>query len=196
MTLLIDCAFIEHWHPLYEKTETDQPKYEMILRDVERDLKEHGTLAKTTFLRIIDWKAARVKGALTDDYSQYERNIAVAHQTTDPIERILTLTALDGIGVPVASTILHFMDPDAIPINDYRTVEVLHYAGLLLHLSRDAKRFPAFMQTILKIRENCPSFTLRQIDRALFAYHKQYFEPEIKSIRSSKKSCRGRVRER
>lgn len=182
LSILIDDDFIGKWHPLYDCVESDQCKYELILAAVDSDLKRRGTLEQQTFIRILDWKAARVKGKISAEYDVYARAFSQAHLIGDPLGRIGPLVALDGIGVPVASTILHFMDPIQIPINDIRTVEVLHYAGLLRHLSRDEKRFPAFRAAILAIQSRFPNFSLRQIDRALFAFHKLEYEPRIKWV--------------
>ncbi len=190
MSLIINSAFIEEWNPRYDETEKDQPEYEAILIAVAGELRKESTLTRETFIRIINWKAARVKGRLNSDYEPYSKTFAKAHQSADVLNRISLLTQLDGIGVPVASTILHFMDPHVVPINDVRTVEILHYAGLLKYLSRDEKRFAAFQEALLNIRANSPDFTLRHIDRALFAYHKQFFEPEIKGIQPKLKACR------
>jgi hypothetical protein len=194
LSLSINSAFIAEWNPRYEKTEKDQPEYEAILTVVAAELRKESTLTRQTFTRIINWKAARVKGKLNSDYEPYSKTFAKAHQSADVLNRISLLTQLDGIGVPVASTILHFMDPHAVPINDIRTVEVLHYAGLLKYLSRDEKRFAAFREALLNIRASSPDFTLRQIDRALFAYHKQFFEPQIKGIQPKLRACRRSAR--
>ncbi len=177
ISLTIDCEFLGRWDPQYDDVENDQARYEEILADVSAELSSLGTLSEQSFLKIIDWKAARVKGKLSSNYAEYGAAIEAARQAAGVEDKVQILVLLDGIGVPVASTILHFMFPNEIPINDYRTVEVLHAAGLMRHLSRDQKRFPLFVGAILQIQVRCPQFTLRQIDRALFAFHKLEFEP-------------------
>jgi hypothetical protein len=175
--LTISCAFLSHWDPQYDDVENDQIRYDRILTAVAKELVSLGTLSQQTFLKIIEWKAARVKGKLSTNYAEYSTAIKAAYHANGIATKVQVLVQLDGIGVPVASTILHFMFPNEIPINDYRTVEILHAAGLVNHLSPDQKRLPQFVAAILLIRSRCPQFTLRQIDRALFAYHKLMFEP-------------------
>jgi hypothetical protein len=65
------------------------------------------------------------------------------------------------------------MHPQTIPIIDVRTVEVLFKAGLLSTDQRDLAHYEEFRQAIERLGHLCPSWSLRQIDRALFAYHKQ-----------------------
>ncbi len=177
MLLTINCEFLSQWNPQYDHVENDQKRYDEILVAVESELARSGTLSEQTFLRIIEWKAARVKGKLSTGYGEYAIAIKAAHQANGIDSKVRILVQLDGIGVPVASTILHFMFPNEIPINDRRTVEILHAAGLVKHSSRDEQRFLPFVAAILQIRLQCPQFTLREIDRALFAYHKLEFEP-------------------
>ncbi len=61
MSLIIDSAFNAEWNPRYDKTEKDQPAYEAILSTVAEEVRKESTLTHETFIRIINWKAARVK---------------------------------------------------------------------------------------------------------------------------------------
>ena len=79
---------------------------------------------------------------------------------------------LDGIGAPIGSTILHFIYPDKFPIMDVRTCESLFHLGYIKSKSRDEKRYPMFRKAILDIQKQCDQYSLRQIDKALFAYDK------------------------
>jgi hypothetical protein len=94
----------------YDCVESDQREYELVLAAVASDLRRKGTLERDTFIRILNSKAARVKGKIGPNYSVYAQEVSRAHRMQDPIKRIGVLVDLEGIGVPVASTILHFMD--------------------------------------------------------------------------------------
>jgi len=72
---------------------------------------------------------------------------------------------------------------------DIRTVETLHYAGYIKSTARDQRRYIPFQSTILTIAKEYPKWSLRQIDRALFAYHKIYFETKIKGREAKAKRC-------
>ena len=99
------------------------------------------------------------------------------------------LEALPGIGAPVASTILYFIFPEIFPIYDFRTTEVLNHFGCLKSKTVSTIRYPEFQRVILKIRMELVHYNLRQIDRALFAYHKTHFgkpaKPTLKCRKSS-----------
>jgi hypothetical protein len=75
-----------------------------------------------------------------------------------------------------------------MPIIDVRTVEVLFAAGLLSTDRRDLAHYEEFRQAIEGIRRRCPGWSLRDIDRALFAYHKQFLDQG--SARKSHLTCR------
>lgn len=187
--LVIDNTFVEEWHPKYDKIENDQEEYEAIITKVSNDLSQKGTISKETFIRILDWKAARVKGIVRlNEFDTYEKAFRECFKASNG-EKLAILDDLYGIGVPVASTILHFMYPQYFPIMDIRTVETLHYMGYIKLKARDQKRYVSFQSTILTIARDYPKWSLRQIDKALFAYHKIYFEPEIKGREGKAKKC-------
>jgi len=180
LVIKIDDAFIEKWHPKYDKLEGDEEDYKTIIAKVSNELSQKGTVSKDTFIDILDWKAARVKGIVRlNEFDTYEKAFRKCFKAPND-EKIAILDELYGIGVPVASTILHFMYPQSFPIMDIRTVETLHYAGYIKSIARDRERYIPFQSTILKIAKDYPKWSLRQIDRALFAYHKIYLEPKIK----------------
>jgi hypothetical protein len=114
---------------------------------------------------------------------EYESLYASAFRraASEPPERKLAAllapgVKLPGVEAPTGSTILHFMHPHSMPIIDVRTVEVLYAAGLLSTDRRDLAHYEEFRQAIEGIRHRCPGWSLREIDRALFAYHKQLLE--------------------
>ena len=89
------------------------------------------------------------------------------------MEKMKLLVDLPGIGAPVASTFLQFFYPSSFPIIDRRTVAVLCHFGYIQHKSTGIAQYPAFMAAVLAVRDCCPKWGLREIDRAVFAYHKQ-----------------------
>jgi len=174
MIIRIDDKFIEKWHPKYDEIENDEKEYQNILKLVSNNIKNADTISKPIFIRILNWKAPRVKGIVElDKFDQYAEAIKrCANKSILEEEKLAILDDLRGIGVPVASTILHFMFPKTFPIMDVRTVEVLHCGGYIESDKRDQKRFVPFRNTILNIQHKYPRWSLREIDRALFAYHK------------------------
>lgn len=128
------------------------------------------------FIGILNWKSPRVKGIVRkDDFNYYAKGIKQAISASES-QKIEILDDLYGIGIPVASTILHIIYPKIYPIVDFRTVEVLKKAGYFnksMYFYRNTlKGYDIFRAAIKDIANQNPKWNLRQIDRALFAYHK------------------------
>ncbi len=183
--IVIDDNFIKEWHPKYDKPEIggDYAEYENLIEEVSR-----GTISKTIFIHILDWKTPRVKGIIKlDNYDDYAEGIKHALQAPED-RKLSILDDLYGISVPVASTILHFIYPSSFPIMDIRVAEVLYYSGYLTAKSRTQSNYVKFRRVILNVARQSKG-TLREIDRALFAYHKIELEPELKSAIGKAKKC-------
>lgn len=194
MTIQIDDAFIRQWDPEYDKPEIggDYKGYETLVATVARDINSMGTISKGTFLEIWNWKGAmrvirhtsiHVDGQTTkaitpvDDKYDSLYSCAFRHAASEPPERKLHALIgpgrkLPGVGAPTGSTIIHFIHPQHMPIIDVRTVEALFEARRISTKQRDLEHYEEFRQAVDRIRHDCPNWTLRQIDRALFAYHK------------------------
>jgi hypothetical protein len=179
MTLQIDDAFISKWHPQYDLTEDDEEEYETLKTTVAREMNSMGTISKKIFLDIWKWKGAMrvIRHVRLDEYdSRYAEAFRRAAASEPPERKLAVLLGpgrkLPGVGAPTGSTIIHFIDPENTPIIDVRTVEVLVEARRISTKQRDLEHYEQFRKAIDLIRNDCPERTLRQIDRALFAYHK------------------------
>jgi len=173
----LDDDFIQFWHPKYDETEDDEPKYKCLLDMVGSEILTEHTLSKDTFTEILNWKSARVKGRIKwDEFKKYQDVITECLSVPDAEKMNLLVDKLYGFGAPVASTFLQFIYPSAFPIVDRRTVDVLRYFGYIQYKSTGIAQYAAFKAAILKIQEKCPKWNLREIDRALFSFHKQNLE--------------------
>jgi hypothetical protein len=175
MAIVINDEFVREWHPRYDDIADDEPEYERLVVCVARDMNSsRKTISKDIFLAIWKWKGAmRVIGRI--DLEEYDKLYAEAFRraASEPPERKLAeLVNLPGVGAPTGSTIIHFIHPKSMPIMDVRTVEVLFSAGLVSTKARDLEHYQEFRLAIEHIRNACPRRSLREIDRALFAYHK------------------------
>lgn len=169
----IDDHFIQAWHPRYDETEDDEPEYKRLLNKVSAEMRADSSLTRQTFTEILNWKSARVKGRVDwSNFEAYTNAIRKCHAASG-MERMNLLVELPGIGAPVASTILQFLYPSSFPIIDRRTVTVLRHFGYITRKSTGIAQYPAFMVAVLAVRDSCPKWSLREIDRAIFAYHKQ-----------------------
>src|ERR1700730_1075243 len=178
MTLQIDDAFIRKWHPKYDCMENDETDYQNLVAQVAGDFRSCGTILKETLLDIWDWKGAKrvIRHVSIENYNT-RYAVAFRRAASEPPERRLAALLAPGVklprgGAPTGTTIIHFIHPE-MPIIDVRTVEVLFDARLILTKQRDLGHYEEFRKAIDGIRHRCPNWSLRQIDRALFAYHKQ-----------------------
>ena len=113
------------------------------------------------------------------DYGDiHAENINIATQLPEN-KRIYILNGLPGVGIPVGSTILHFIYPENFPIIDERTIKSLQYFEYLDRdksvgqLRDNPESYNKYRNTILKIQNDCKEeWNLRQIDKALFAFEK------------------------
>lgn len=184
MCLQIDDAFIGTWHLEYDDPQIggDDRDYQTLVTTVAEEINSAGTISKKTFLEIWKWKGA-MRVIRHVKIEQYNSVYAVAfhHAASEPPERKLAALLegdkkLSGVGAPTGSTIIHFIHPETMPIIDVRTVAVLFEAHLIPTKHRDLKRYEKFRAAIGEVRNRCPKWSLRQIDRALFAYHKRVLE--------------------
>lgn len=93
--------------------------------------------------------------------------------------QFLSFLRLITVGIPVGSTILHFIYPERFPIIDERVIKALLYFEYLdgeksVYQLRDyPESYNNYRNMILKIKsEFKEEWNLRQIDKALFAFGK------------------------
>jgi hypothetical protein len=85
-----------------------------------------GHYTREEFLTVCEWKTSRSRSKVArNDAAAVEEATHRALASADERERMEALTALEGVGVPTASTLLHFAFPDDYPILDVRALESL-----------------------------------------------------------------------
>lgn len=172
--MIIDDAFIRQWHPVYDRTEKDEPEYQRLIKTTSSDIINLGTIGMTTLKAIYRWKSPRLSTIITpDNYPLYAERI---HHTVELDEAFARLSVISQpglrIGAVLGSTILHFIYPNNFPIMDVRTIGTLNEEKHLVNKTPSLSLYVSFCEAILSIQRDNPSWTLRHIDRALFAYHK------------------------
>ena len=168
----IDDGFIEKWSLKFDAGPRGEERYLGLISKVNAEIRAKGYLTKPTFIEIVNWKSPRVRPIFEKgDFRIYKKGIVKCLSLKDD-DKLPSLMELPGIGAPIGSTILHFIFPDRFPIMDVRTCEALYGLGYIQSKARDEKRYPAFRGAILEIQKRHCRYTLRQIDKALFAYNK------------------------
>lgn len=85
-----------------------------------------GHYTRDQFLVVCAWKSPRSRPLVEANEEATVRFATGAALTaTDERARMEALLALDGVGVPTASTLLYFAEPDRYPILDVRALESL-----------------------------------------------------------------------
>ncbi|MEJ2249555.1 MAG: hypothetical protein P8Y97_07840 [Candidatus Lokiarchaeota archaeon] len=185
---LIDDQFIKTWKEKY--LENDEEKYRDIIKLVKKDMKEIRTISKDVFEDIYKWKTRNrsIDRCDLDNYDKVQKeNFSVISLLPDRV-KIYVVYGLPGIRLPVASSILHFIHPEKFPIIDVRTTrllqkfEYLNYKGLPYSYMDHPENYNQFRTVIFGIRKSLnKEYSLREIDRALFAYDSTNWDTEKKS---------------
>lgn len=126
---------------------------------------------------VIEWKVGRafVKPTLRHLRSNSEDAIRDAIETAVTAsairDKVAALTSLKGIGVPVASAIMLFIDPDQYTVIDVRAWRALRSMG---HLDQELPDVPTIEEYLIYLGAcwtlaNEYDVSLRTLDRALWA---------------------------
>lgn len=171
MVKKLDENFIDKWAIV----DVGEYEYNDIINLVKNDIETQKTITKSTLERILNWKSARSKGNIQKrEYEEYSSTFTEILSGENKIEK---LNDLYGIGISIASTILHFIYPNDYPIVDVRTVEALQLLGYVdkavkVSAIRDTiKGYRMYRAIIFEISKKTKR-SLREIDKALFKFHK------------------------
>ena len=150
-------------------------------------VRRRGYYTKTELERVGRWKSARNGGRLAKNSpALVEAVTKKAFAAPEPL-KLYTLQVLEGVLDPVASALLAFPFPKTHTVIDYRAsraLEVLQKERnlpfeLLWRPKPDPRAegsppYPAYRDACLKLATHL-NFSLRDIDRALWQWHKATF---------------------
>ncbi len=139
-----------------------------------RQARERGYYTKLEFMAVCRWKSPRSSGrAAENSPGAIHRQTRLALGTGDEAERMRALIELSGVGIPVASTLLHFAYPRLYPILDWRALESLGSKGRSTY---SISFWLAYLEACRRIaREN--NLHLRTLDKALWQYSREAGSP-------------------
>ena len=93
------------------------------LPHLKRQTKKIKRLTRDQLLTVCRWKAARSASKAENNAPAYVKRITeFSFSTSNERARVESLTLLDGVGWPTASTILHLFHGDKYPILDFRAL--------------------------------------------------------------------------
>ena len=132
-------------------------------------------LDKAYFVKLCMWKSPRQKRRYKSNAPMLvEKVTRLAYDLDEEILKLHVLMALEGVGVPVASTILYFLHPDRFPIFDVRARSSLASVGRWTRRKDDQS--PAAWLDYVSIMRKLAArhrVSLRLLDKALFTYDKR-----------------------
>jgi len=165
---MITADFIRKWQASYDSEAHDEIEYRHLADCLRKEIAE-GRINFETIVRAVEWKTARIKGKM--DFGRpdkYCSTVKLAYDTDDQRRKLRLLISLDGWGVPMASTMLHFLHPDSFPIIDYRVLEVLRTENGFVASRDTEKGYWLYYEEIHRIMK-VTGLAIREIDRALWA---------------------------
>ncbi|WP_345031777.1 hypothetical protein [Brevibacterium pityocampae] len=164
---VIDSSFVAEFAPRYEITGIEQ-------RVLEKDgpkARKKGRMKRKGFLRVGQWKGLAVLNRL-EHHAKHDirfiTSVALDDDTPDKF-RIDILRSLDGVGVPLASSLLSAVYPERFTIMDARAVGALHAAG---HLDSDNPAridYLDYISTLMTLADACGCSPV-ELYRALYAW--------------------------
>ena len=177
--------FVDRWSARFDE-DSRYGRYGKYYPDEQRlkrwlaDQSGRKFLDKDHFRDIAMWKTPRGKHHYEANSAPFVRQVTdQAFLASDERLRLHILMALDGVGAPVASTLLHFAFPDVYPILDVRALTTLGKAGLWHGTDArgstpaDWLKYTRLMRRLAKKLQ----VDLRTLDKALWAFDK--YEGEV-----------------
>jgi hypothetical protein len=134
-----------------------------------------GHYTRAQFLVVCAWKTPRSRPRVAANEEATVRFATGAALTaTDEQARMEALLALDGVGVPTASTLLHFAEPDRYPILDVRAL-----ASLGERTARSTYPVAYWLEYLAACRGLAlrHGVDLRTLDKALWQYDRETTAP-------------------
>jgi hypothetical protein len=174
--LRIDETFVLRWSDRYleDVSGADAAFEERLFSDVSATVRARGHVTRDEFLKIATWKSPRARSRLERNDAKRVRAITSLAFGPAAVERASALTALSGVGEPIASAILAVWDPRSYTVFDWRATETLQAAGLF-RTSGERVTLGLYLAVCRELADglDLPDAGvpgLRLLDRALWAY--------------------------
>jgi hypothetical protein len=133
-------------------------------------VRDRGWYGRAEFIAVCRWKTARSASRVAgNSAASIRRATSKALASEDETTRMTELLQLEGVGVPTASTLLHFVFPAAYPILDVRALDSLGVRA------RSVYPVSFWLDYLAACRELADrhGVDLRTLDKALWQYSKE-----------------------
>jgi hypothetical protein len=127
-------------------------------------------LTRTELVWLGEWKTPRIRSVIARNTEAGVRGVTTAaFLARDEARRIGLLLALPGVGVGVASVILHFADPAGYPVYDTRVRAALRRLGFRRRFPPTPAGWIAYTRCLRALARRW-RVSLRTLDKALWWY--------------------------
>ena len=159
-----------------ELTAEDSDETRRLMRDL-RVVRQRGYLTKREFIEICRWKSPRAtRHYMKNSPERIRRKTAAAFASRDERARFEALTALDGVGAPMASAILTLTDPRRYGVIDIRVWQLLYELGSVRTKPRGVGfTFNHWHEFLMMLRPQAKRLgvSVRTVEYSLFCYHRK-----------------------
>ena len=140
------------------------------LHDVGVAVRARGYYTRAEFIEVCAWKTVRSRPKIArNTEAAVVRATGLAIGTEDEAARMMALLALDGVGVPTASTLLYCAFPDRYPILDVRALESL---GVRPRSQYPLSFWLGYLDACRELAQGA-GVSLRTLDKALWQHSKE-----------------------
>ena len=142
--------------------------------EIGKNIRNRGYLKEDELLEIVRWKSARaIRKAEANPKDVIEKITKFAFEIDNEEVKIRVLTSLNGVSIPMASSILTIPYPEKYGIIDIRGWHTLYNWGLVKY-KKDVFNVKDWLLYLKIIRELGKKYSLspREIDKAIFMYDK------------------------
>jgi hypothetical protein len=156
-----------------------------------RSAKRRGYLLKPELVKICRWKSPRaLQLIMSNSETSVNKFTREAFATRSEKRKIELLTRLNGVSVPMASSILTLLNPKRYGVIDIRVWELLYTMGIMTSNSKAVNfKFSEWYEYLVIIRHFANELNLkaRDIERTLFNVHQEYQQGNLYDKSKKKK---------
>jgi len=178
MSVVIDQSFVARWSTEYDNHfqsgDTTAWDREKQLRSWLLSQSSLKYFDRKHFLLHGEWKLPRQRqNYLRNTDTEIRRATQEAYCELNPVKKLNSLTRLHGVGRTVAASILHFLLPDEFAVFDFHCRAVLFETGYW-HRPGSDDSLDSWLDynRIMVALAHQTGVSLRNLDKALWAYHK------------------------
>lgn len=165
---------------LIEHLSVDEWPDTLTLMKEFREVKQRGWLTKNDLVKVCYWKSPRAIHYINRNRpSIIKETTALALKSRNETIKITELTRLNGVSIPMASSLLTLVNPQRYGVMDIRVWELLYGHGIVTtNAKASGFRHEEWCQllNVLRYFSKKLNVTARDVERTLFLIHKKQQE--------------------